>query len=780
MLVVLLFAMRGLEPVLSQPSPRPALACALAVLAALALAGIALVRHGSATRLVGIAAPLVACALLGVLLACGLSRGVGRAARRLSSVPVSTLVLEVEEDGTKTGSGWWSRASVSDATGRVGEVWLSSDERCPRGCSLRCVGRFVPNDDGRWGEASAAQGVCGTIRLSHEVGRSGASGPLGLVLALRDRLVGAVGPSGSRERALLAGMVCGERSEAKEQGISEEFAATGLAHLIAVSGAHLTIVATFLTTLLGRLRLRPSTRTLALACALGGFVAFCGFPVSAVRAWAMWVVSGLSLFAGRRAHAPSAACAVALAMVVVHPAASGELGYLLSVSCVVALSLFSGYLSYALALVLPARRSSPRLSRPARRLVRPLVASLSSSVVASLVALVVTLPLTLDAFGRVSVVSPLANALVAPLFSLDMLFGLVAVALACVPVAGPVALAAFDLVCHPTLALVDLFAGLPSTQANLPGPGLLGEAAVVAAGAALLAAWPRLTRSASRAALCSAVGVALFLYARWRFASPPRICVLDVGQGDAILVQDGGSAVLVDTGPKGSVAEALAREQVLHLDAVVLTHLHDDHVGGLADLDGRIDVGRVLVAQGVARHESDELVATVREETGGEAQELRYGDVIRVGGFSLRCVWPREEVAGDQNADSLCLVASYSSGGSSLRALLTGDAEGDQLSSVLAAGDVGDVDVLKVGHHGSKASIDQPEAASLDAEVAVASAGKGNDYGHPSAECEGVLEGAGALFLCTIDAGDVTLEPGPRGVRVSCSKDAAQGPPGLP
>ena len=100
--------------------------------------------------------------------------------------------------------------------------------------------------------------------------------------------------------------------------------------------------------------------------------------------------------------------------------------------------------------------------------------------------------------------------------------------------------------------------------------------------------------------------------------------------------------------------------------------------------------------------------------------------------------------------------------------LLTGDAESDVLQAVVPR--AGDVDALKVGHHGSRVSITTEEAAELAPEIAVASAGEGNSYGHPTPECREVLEGAGSTFLCTIERGDVTLEPDPMGVRVTSQR----------
>ena len=252
-----------------------------------------------------------------------------------------------------------------------------------------------------------------------------------------------------------------------------------------------------------------------------------------------------------------------------------------------------------------------------------------------------------------------------------------------------------------------------------------------------------------------------------------------MGQGDAILVADGSAAVLVDTGPDGAVSQALARQGIVHLDAIVLTHLHDDHVGGVDDLVGRLGCERVLVARGVAGEVSGDLARGVRQLTGRDAEEISYGDTVRAGSFSLRMVSPTKQVDGSENADSVILALSYEQGGRTLTALLTGDAERDETGACLARGDVGDIDFLKVGHHGSEISVTTEEAEILDPEVSVASAGEGNRYGHPNEKCVSALEGAGSVFLCTKDVGCVTVRPGEKGPLVSSERPVGEMPEGL-
>lgn len=126
---------------------------------------------------------------------------------------------------------------------------------------------------------------------------------------------------------------------------------------------------------------------------------------------------------------------------------------------------------------------------------------------------------------------------------------------------------------------------------------------------------------------------------------------------------------------------------------------------------------------------------------------------------------------GGENEDSLVFVARYG-GTSGPSALLTGDAESDVVEGLLAAGAVGEVDLLKVGHHGSAASTTPRMMEALDPDVAVASAGEGNRYGHPAPECVEAVRSSGAEFLCTMDCGDVEFRPMGAGFEVRCARGA--------
>lgn len=685
----------------------------------------------------------------------------------LSTSSVSAWSLEVEGDMAEGGRGWWGRARVLDESGgKVGAVWLSSPARLECGSAVSCVGRFKPIDDDEWGVSSRMQGLAGTVSVVHVTAVREAGGPLGAVLRMRQAVLASFSPDESDGAAVLAGSVCGDRAPIRSRGLDDAFATCGVSHLVAVSGGHLAILAGTLAALLGKTRLGPGVRGSLALGVIALFIVFCGAPASAVRAGIMSCVSFGGSLVGRRSHALSSTCAAALAMALLDPYVSGQLGFLLSVASVVGICLFGSYASHALDVLtcMPRHpgRHKPALAHTLGRLRSNACDALGVSVVAQLF----TLPLTCPAFGEVSLIAPIANLVLAPLFAGLVSLGLAAAALTPLSALQFPVLAAAEGVSQAFCVVLCALARLPLACLPMEASAVPMLAILCAASAALYGAWPTPRKRILLRGAAVLAGGSVALLLGLRLLQPARVCVLDVGQGDAILVADGSTAVLVDTGPDEKVSQALARQGIIHLDAIVLTHLHDDHVGGVDDLVGRVGCNRVLVAGGVSEQIPEDLSASITKLSGHAAEEISCGDTIRVGSFSLRVVSPTEPVDGGENADSLELALTYEHNGNGLSGLLTGDAEKDETAACLARGDVGDIDFLKVGHHGSEVSLTADEAVLLNPEVSVASAGEGNKYGHPRKECMDVLSGAGSVFLCTKDVGTVTVKPGARGPMV--------------
>ncbi|WP_117204760.1 ComEC/Rec2 family competence protein [Paratractidigestivibacter faecalis] len=728
-------------------------------------------------------APVLGAACVAAALA-GLScrASVACVSEALASSSVSGWRFELVGDMSPTTTGTWRGRARAEGEACSGYVWLTSPDELLMGDRIRCVGRFSPNADDEWGRSSAAQGLSGSVRVVLATERDEPEGLALLARRIRWAALDVLRPGESDSGALLAACVCGYAPPMRARGLSEEFSRAGISHLAAVSGSHLALVASCVSAVLEGLCLGVRVRSVASILVTGGFVLLCGLPVSAVRAWAMACVSQAVALSGRRGHQLSSASLVGLAMALLDPNLSGQLGFLLSVSSVVGIGLFCPYARFALgeaALALgsmgagAAGRGVPRpLGQALGRFGRVGRGALDALAVC-VVCQASTFAIGASSFGSVSLVAPLANLLAAPVLGILMPLGLAVGVASPAPVAADYLARLAGAVAQPILAGVSWLSSLG--LASVPVSVDLGLALLVTVllSAVLLVAWPRPSGRLLAGGTLVALALAGAVLLRLRWLAPPRVCVLDVGQGDAILVQDGGNAILVDAGPGDAVEAALARNGVLHLDAVLVTHLHDDHYGGLSALGPMLSGGEVLFGQGVSGSLTDEVKGELSALAPGSVSEVSHGDVLRVGRFSLRVVSPVGPTDGSQNADSVQLALSFEDGPRSLSGLLTGDGEKDELAAELGRGDVGDIDFLKVGHHGSAVSLGEAEAMALSPEVSIASAGANNRYGHPRQECVDVLEKAGSAFLCTMDVGDVTVEPGELGPRVTTARAAA-------
>ena len=160
---------------------------------------------------------------------------------------------------------------------------------------------------------------------------------------------------------------------------------------------------------------------------------------------------------------------------------------------------------------------------------------------------------------------------------------------------------------------------------------------------------------------------------------------------------------------------------------------------------------------------------------GADAVEgLEAGDELALGACAMRVAWPRAFADEGGNGDSLCLVAAAGEGAGRFTALLTGDAEADQLRAMADGGAIGAIDVLKVGHHGSAASLDEDLARRLAPAVALVSVGENNRYGHPRPEPLAALKAAGAAVFRTDESGDVAVTFDADRLRVDSQRPAGE------
>lgn len=534
-----------------------------------------------------------------------------------------------------------------------------------------------------------------------------------------------------REAGLLRGLAIGDTAGLDPE-VEEDFRASGLAHLLAVSGSNVALVLAPALALAARLRLRPALRATSALAVVGLFALVTRWEPSVVRAGAMAAIALAALWAGRpRRTGPALATAV-LALLVVDPLLSASVGFQLSVGATAGLAAMAG----------PLVKRLSWLPRP--------VAAAAAATIAAQIAVT---PLLLLRFGTVPVATLLANVLAFPAIAPALFLGSVATAAALL---GPeVGRALGHLAEAPLGYLIDL----SDRMARSPLPTVTGgvAAAVGAAAVGILVAW-RLHRRVPGMAVVGSAVVAAVAWSSVPSAGPPptpTITFLDVGQGDAAVVRTPeGATVLIDAGPdEQQVAGELAALGVRRIDLAVATHAHADHVEGFPAVLSRFPV-TLLIESGCPGHSSSYhhfLRAVASENI--LVRHPRGGHRLAVGRLSVEVLGPDRCSPGgtSPNDDSLVLRLSY--GRSTI--LFPGDAEVPAQRDLLADGDRVDATVLKVPHHGGDTS-DDLFLDEVGASVAVVSTGP-NDYGHPHPDVMASLRSEGMAVYRTDLAGDVTV-----------------------
>jgi competence protein ComEC len=585
----------------------------------------------------------------------------------------------------------------------------------------------------------ARQGVGGIARTYQANVEHGVEGPLATIAATRRALrdgLDAIVPE--PEAALGAGILLGARASISPD-IQDAFAVAGLTHIVAISGWNIAIVIGLIARALDRVRRRRGGRWIvpaATAAAIASYVLLVGASPSVVRAALMAGALLVGRLAGSRGHAASALMLAALIMLIAAPAVLWDVGFQLSLLATAGLIAFAAPMEAVVARV------------------TPLPGWLREPVALTLSAQLTTLPVILSSFERLSLVAPLANVLVVPVVPFVMLGCAIAAPLGALDAAVHVPLLG-DLVTW--LAGGTAWLGLRTmivagaTAAAIPGaslplaappwlalawyPGLALVAARVRTlgarrgrepGPVTLVAAPQ--RAANRPTPAQALGAAATVL---RLVTRPagallalvatlaaitlltlpdgrlHVHVLDIGQGDAILVTaPNGATLLVDGGPDPDLTLRRlgeVRPWWRHdLTVVLLTHPHEDHVAGLPEVLRRyrvrfiLDAGRAYPNATYAR-----FLTLAAAEAGGSVVAARAGMSLGLDDrLRIDLLYPsaddlaRPLPPGDINSASVVALLRFDR----FTALLTGDAEAPVEQLLADRNLLGPVDVLKVGH----------------------------------------------------------------------------------
>jgi competence protein ComEC len=555
---------------------------------------------------------------------------------------------------------------------------------------------------------------------------------LRLANAVRDAFRTGAGRSlPDRQAGLLRGLAIGDTA-GMDREIEEDFRASGLAHLLAVSGSNVALVLAPALAVAARLRLRPGRRALVASVVVTFFALVTRWEPSVLRATAMAAIALVALWAGRPRRVGPALAVAVLSLLVLDPLLSTSVGFQLSVAATAGLAAMAGPLATRLSW----------LPRP-----------VAGAAAATLAAQIAVTPLLLLRFGVVPSVTLVANVLAFPAVAPALLLGTMASGLANAwPDGGRMV---GRLAGAPLGYLVDL----SDWMAQAPLPSLTGGAvaALLATAVAALVAWA-LRRRVPGLALIVAAVVAALGWASVPSTGPPSsltVTFLDVGQGDAAVIRTpDGATVLVDAGPdEQQVATELAALGIRRIDLAVATHAHADHIDGFPAILARFPV-TLLLDPGCPGDSPSyrRFLDAVRDE-GVPVRHPRGGRRLTVGRLIVDVLGPDRCSPGGESPNDDSLVLRMAFGRSTV--LFSGDAEVPAQRDLLADEDPVRATVLKVPHHGGDTS-DKEFFDAVDSTLAVVSTGP-NDYGHPNPGVLESLRAEGMVVHRTDLAGDVTI-----------------------
>ena len=551
---------------------------------------------------------------------------------------------------------------------------------------------------------------------------------------------------------LARALVAGDKDGLTDQ-LDQDLRRTGLSHVVVVSGMHLSILIWTVVSLLGPNRRRSA----AVGCALVLLVmAMAGNTPSVVRAGILQLFLLIGPLLGRRRDSLTTLTFALMVLLLANPYAAASISLQLSFGAVLGQYLLGMPIQrWALAhLRLPEGTSLPR--RAWRGTGRFLAATLASTLSAQ----VFTVPLCAWYFGTISLVSPLANLLVLWAVTHAFIGGLAA------GILGNLVPALGQLLALPVSLLLDWIRLAVTALAKVPFACLTTGSVYYVAWLVflyvlivLVLLWRGPRRALTPACGCVCALCAAMLCTAFTFRSGSlTAAALEVGQGASTVLRLGDQVVLVDCGgdsytnPGDIAADYLSDQGVGRLDLLVLTHYHDDHANGIPRLLERMEVEVLAVPDVEEDSPLRAQILTQAQAAGTRVWFIREDCRITMGdGLSVRLFAPFG--MGETNEEGLTVLASAGD----FDLLLTGDMAGEVEQLLLSQTDLPDLELLFVGHHGSKYSTTEELLSALCPEEAVISVGEHNLYGHPAPETLTRLEAAGVRVWRTDLNGTVTL-----------------------
>lgn len=541
---------------------------------------------------------------------------------------------------------------------------------------------------------------------------------------------------------IIKGMLFGDTADMEEQWV-DSFQAAGLAHLLAVSGSHVGIIALALDWLFKRLPIKRIGFLLTIVLLLL-YGVMAGLTQSVVRSIIMsvFLLSGNQL--GEKNDTLNSLGGSAIVILLFNPFQIFSAGMILSFSAVLGILFF--YQPIVRLLVRTRWKS---------RLWVWIRANIALTVSAQLG----VLPAQLAYFGTLPLLTVLANLVVMPFVNISAIAAFMAAILGLI---------------HTLLALLPAqIAGLAGSamqkvaqvSAQIPGAvstvGALHWWGYLAVAILFVGIW-KYTEKVRTRLIC--LGVSIFIFVGGLlgnyllYQNRLMMTFLDVGQGDSTFIRQGQTCILLDAGDlkdgvdygKNVVVPFLRHQGISKLDAIIISHPDSDHFGGFLAVVDEVEVG--LIITGPDEGADDTLYAQLIqkiEEKSIPHYILQTGDTMQIGSADVEVLHP-DGWQGDSNESSLIMTISYGS----QTILFTGDAGFPSEESVLPV--ISKVDVLKVGHHGSKYATGEAFAQAIHPTWSIISVGN-NPHGHPAERVIDTLQQAGSKIITTQEYGAITV-----------------------
>lgn len=532
---------------------------------------------------------------------------------------------------------------------------------------------------------------------------------------------------------LFAAVMIGEKREIDAE-MTAAMRLTGIAHILSVSGMHLNLVSAAAYVVL---RLLPVGKKFAQwihVAVLMMFTGLTGCAVGTIRALLMTLMRMYAKARGLRYDRLTALSFAALMITVFSPLKAFDGGFQFSFFVVLGIALLE--------------KSVSRLKF--MRLVNKRMPSVAEAMSIAVAAQAAAIPMQLSLYGYIPLLSLPMNLICGLIMPFVMTGGWCVLLVGMVSEELAVNCAWILSACSSAIERLSVFAaGLDWGILRLPAP----DQALLLIAALMMMLVSSIIRFGRRRRAAFAVSSALLLMLYLPRLDPsPRYVQLDVGQGDASLIRSGRHAVVVDVGPENSYdLLRYLRHEGLYVDAVILSHLDEDHAGAFASLlNSEIRIDRVITAKGAGENASSAAVLdalNALDASGVELGEVEAGEKLSVAGMVFDVLSPDDTLSGS-NERSLLLRAQV--GDHSF--LLTGD-----LPLESEPESVPPCDVLKVAHHGSRYASSSAFLSMANPKLAIISVGANNSYGHPHQRVLDDLENIGSQVYRTDESGCITV-----------------------